>query len=88
MKPNKIILMYYQFKKVPKVGNISFKFGWSIHEVINKQCGFESDIKHHNDLSYLRLIYSNYKKGIINKNDFLSKVENRNYVNRYLKHFK
>ena len=87
MKITKLTLMYYQFKRVPRLGKHTFKFGYTIHEVLNRQCDFKSDIKHHNDIQYLRLIYSNYKRGSSNREEFLAKLSKRNYINRYLSRF-
>ncbi len=87
MKIEKLTLQYYQFNKIPKIGNHSFKFGWSIHEVINRQCGFKTDRKHHNDIQYLGLLYSNYKKGYYTRLEFLEKLEKRQFIKKYLKHF-
>lgn len=87
MKISKITLEYYQFKKIPKIGNFKTKFGWSIHEVINRQSNFKTDTKHYNDINYLKLVYGNYKRGLISRYEFKHKVKSRNYINRYLKHF-
>lgn len=79
--------MYYQFKKTPKIGKFTTKFGWSIHETINKQCDFKPNITHNNDLAYLYLIYSNYKKGYTTKQEFLDKLSKRKFIKKYYNRF-
>lgn len=88
MNITKTVLEYYHYKKIPKLGKHYFKFKFSIHEVINIQLGFKTDSKHHNDIAYLGLLWSNYKRGFITRSEFIDRLSKRKYVNKYLKHFK
>ena len=86
---DKIHLKFYRERKCPSLVGFTMDTEISINTLINHKVSYDPFLmkvkgtKRHNAYSLLRLIYSNYLRGFINKDELIYKIKNNIYLAKY-----